>query len=128
MSLPANTPGTCYKFVVSSANEAASVIRDRLGENARVLSVRTIEPTGLRSLWGAPKIEVLATIAAVATAPTTLNVTSADKAVPESGPLSLARPAVLAGFHRPIATDLRALLRRSGFSDSILARLQKSSD
>ena len=64
-SLPANAPGTCYKFIVATANEAASVIRDRLGENARVLSVRTIEPTGLRSLWGSPKIEVLATVPSV---------------------------------------------------------------
>ena len=32
---------TCYKFTVNNANEAATVIRERLGESARVLSVRT---------------------------------------------------------------------------------------
>jgi flagellar biosynthesis protein FlhF len=53
---------TCYKFTVNNAHEAAQVIRERLGESARVLSVRTIEPTGLRGLFASPKIEVIATV------------------------------------------------------------------
>jgi flagellar biosynthesis protein FlhF len=140
-TLPANAPGTCYKFVVDSAHEAASVIRDRLGENARVLSVRTVAPTGLRSLWGSPKIEVLATIAT--STPATLDATSDESANPENwgrdyqsreagAPVAATRgtdsPASISKFHRPVARDLAALLRRSGFSDSILARLQNSSD
>ena len=32
---------TCYKFTANTAAEAASAVRERLGENARVLSVRT---------------------------------------------------------------------------------------
>ena len=139
MSLPANAPGTCYKFVVTSAHEAASVIRDRLGEHARVLAVRTIEPTGLRSLWGSPKIEVLATVAAAASTPTVLDATSDESASPMTGNVGGAlrpdianrrgvKPLPHGNFHQPIARDLSALLRRSGFSDSILARLQNSSD
>ena len=60
---------TCYKFTVNNANEAATVIRERLGESARVLSVRTIEPTGLRGLFGSPKIEVIATVPEATAAP-----------------------------------------------------------
>jgi flagellar biosynthesis protein FlhF len=135
MSLPANAPGTCYKFVVDSAHEAASVIRDRLGENARVLSVRTIAPTGLRSLWGSPKIEVLATVSSVGADPgrssadgrteqaRPVHLTSGDEASPVAS-----APTKLRMFSAPVARDLAALLRRSGFSDSILARLQNSSD
>src|SRR3954469_14070737 len=78
---------TCYKFTVNNANEAATVIRERLGESARVLSVRTVEPTGLRGLFGSPKIEVIAlvpeTARAVASTPTTLNAASDDEASPE---------------------------------------------
>ena len=60
---------TCYKFTVNNAHEAATVIRERLGESARVLSVRTIEPTGLRGLFGSPKIrEVIATVPETTTA------------------------------------------------------------
>ncbi|HWA25118.1 MAG TPA: hypothetical protein VG734_05535 [Lacunisphaera sp.] len=60
---------TCYKFTVANAHEAAQVIRDRLGEGARVLSVRTVEPTGLRGLWASPKLEVIASVEAAAPAP-----------------------------------------------------------
>ena len=40
-------PGQCYKFLVATAEEAVSLIRERLGENARVLSVRQVEGEGL---------------------------------------------------------------------------------
>jgi flagellar biosynthesis protein FlhF len=144
-SLPANAPGTCYKFIVSDANEAASVIRDRLGENARVLSVRTIEATGLRSLWASPKIEVLATVTSLVgeeLAPPSgddaqgrsklrpYSATSDADASPVPSQHASANTRIDArtAFHQPVARDLTALLRRSGFSDSILARLQNSSD
>ena len=141
-SLPANAPGTCYKFIVANAHEAASVIRDRLGENARVLSVRTIEPTGLRSLWGAPKIEVLATVPSVGAdlgrsssegrteQARPLHLSSSDEASPVAGKLAPATTRIdgRSAFHQPVARDLTALLRRSGFSESILARLENSSD
>src|SRR5580698_906342 len=54
-----STP-TTYKFTVKSAAEAADYIRQRLGPEARVLSVRTIEAAGLRRWWSAPRIEVIA--------------------------------------------------------------------
>jgi flagellar biosynthesis protein FlhF len=134
---------TCYKFTVNNAHEAAEVIRERLGEGARVLSVRTVEPTGLRGLFGSPKIEVIATVAAVASTPTTLNATSADEASPEgwrrgetSRPAGASSPetrgtdspASIRNFRQPVAQDLLTLLRRAGFSDSVLTRLQRSAD
>lgn len=141
MSLPANAPGTCYKFLVPNAHEAATVIRERLGENARVLSVRTVEPTGLRSLFGSPKIEVIAMVpvTAVASTPTTLNATSDDEASPligeQGGPSVLARREDRRGEGTPLPArraastmTLATLLRRSGFSESVLTRLHRSGD
>jgi len=119
-------PGTCYKFTVANAHEAAQFIRDRLGDNARVLSVRTIEPTGLRGLWASPKLEVIASLVNETPAPAPLlEVTSDEPATPvpvASTPTALrisARPA-------PSRPELSPLLRRSGFSESIISLLERS--
>jgi len=128
---------TCYKFTVNNAHEAAEVIRERLGEGARVLSVRTVEPTGLRGLFGSPKIEVIAAVdtpepTAVASTPTALNATSDDEASPlasDVGSSALTRrEATRATRRAETSMDLPTLLRRSGFSESILTRLQRSAD
>ena len=55
-------PGQCYKFLVASAEEAVSLIRERLGENARVLSVRQVEGEGLSRFLRAPRLQVIATV------------------------------------------------------------------
>jgi flagellar biosynthesis protein FlhF len=134
---------TCYKFTVNNAHEAAQVIRERLGDNARVLSVRTVEPTGLRGLFGSPKIEVIATKAEapapLASAPTTLNLTSDDEASPIAGsgnvggalrPDPNARRGVkpLPHFRQPVAQDLAGLLHRAGFSEATLTRLRRAGE
>ena len=51
-----------YKFVVSSADEAVNVLRERLGEHAKVISVRQIEGAGLARFLRAPKLEVIAKV------------------------------------------------------------------
>jgi flagellar biosynthesis protein FlhF len=145
-----SSPSQCYKFTVANAHEAASVIRERLGEHARVLSVRTVEPSGLRGLWASPKLEVIAALetpAAVvgsSVGPTsgsdearssqgaTLQVTSDEEASPLPAALVAPRAAVqspqriitsLSPVARP---QLAPLLRRSGFSEAILSRLENS--
>lgn len=55
-------PGQCYKFLVATAEEAVSLIRERLGENARVLSVRQVEGEGLSRFLRAPRLQVIATV------------------------------------------------------------------
>jgi flagellar biosynthesis protein FlhF len=56
------TPGQKYKFVVKSAEEAASVIREKLGEMAQVISVRQVEGEGLARFLKSPKLEIIAQI------------------------------------------------------------------
>lgn len=108
-------PGSCYKFVVSAAEEAATLIRERLGPTARVLSVRTVPATGLRRLWSAPRLEVIARL---------------DPPPPaEPAPLPVREPAAAAPAPVPRARipqpkSLATLLRRSGLSELALGRLQ----
>lgn len=58
---PTLAPGA-YKFTVRTAEEAVTLIRERLGPTARVLSVRAVEPTGLKRLFSSPRLEVVAQI------------------------------------------------------------------
>lgn len=107
--------GLCYKFTVESADQAAAVIRERLGSRARVLSVRTVEASGLSRLWASPKLEVVA------------RVDSDEDAVGPSAPQPAQVAAGVEAFPRPAAAtppSLSSLLRRSGVSDIAIGRLQ----
>lgn len=131
MQLPP-TPGTFFKFTVASADEAARVIREQLGEHARVLSVRNVPASGVFGFLAAPRLEVIAQVGAPASAdpagePAAASVVAAAVAEP-------AAPRVrgsAAGSRRgPRAmrgpSSLPDLLRRSGFSEQLLMRLFES--
>lgn len=112
--------GTCFKFTVDSAEQAARVIRERLGENARVLSVRNSSSGGLLGLFSAPKLEVIAQLVAPKAVPAPEADLSAD--VP-------ARTSPARFGQRTISREaktLTELLRRSGFSEKLLLRLFES--
>ena len=137
MSAPTlNAPaGTCYKFTVANAHEAAQFIRDRLGDNARVLSVRTVEPSGLRGLWASPKLEVIASLVPETPAPAapSLLAVSDEAATPVAGKPASVRPEGLIAHtstrlraQQPARQELSPLLRRSGFSESIISLLERS--
>lgn len=117
-------PGT-YKFTVKSVDQAVALIREKLGPAARVLSVRSVDSTGLKKLWSGPKLEVIAQIDPVAAAPlpaptSTLSAVSSDLALPTD--------AVVAPKNRlaqlPSTLGLSGLLRRSGITEIALNRLQ----
>lgn len=114
-----SSPGACFKFTVKSADEAATVIRERLGPGARVLSVRNVAPTGLRGLWAAPRLEVIAQLAAPA-AGTELREEPRRGAAPENN------PAERKFTPRRETRSLAELLRLSGLSPTVLHRLQMS--
>src|SRR3982751_3628761 len=56
------SPGATYRFIVRSAEEAVQTIRERLGENAKVLSVRQLPGEGIAGLFSKPKLEVISQI------------------------------------------------------------------
>ncbi len=137
---PALKPGATYRFVVRSAEEAVQTIRERLGDNAKVLSVRQLPGQGLKGLFGKPQIEVIAQIPendvrvpARSLAEEELASTRETRGIASHASFS-ARGAVAgedtlaARSYRPTVADqptrLPELLRRSGFSETLIARLQ----
>lgn len=84
------TPGRKYKFIVKSAEEAASVIREKLGESAQVISVRQVEGEGLARFLTSPKLEIIAQVppegAARPKLPTKEEIPAPPPSAPESAP------------------------------------------
>ena len=97
MPAPAQTfaPGA-YKFTVQSAAEAVRLILEKLGPQARVLSVRPVPASGLRKFLVGPQLEVIAQVDAVPPPPPALAVVSAEPATPTTPPERPA-PSRLAG-------------------------------
>lgn len=131
MQLPP-TPGTFFKFTVASAEEAARVIREQLGEHARVLSVRNVPASGVFGFLAAPRLEVIAQVAAPALAapagePAAGAVVAAAGSEP-GGPKVRGSAAPPRRGHHPVRgpSSLPDLLRRSGFSEKLLMRLFES--
>ena len=121
--------GACYKFTVNSAEQAVTLIREKLGPNARVLSVRSVTAAGWRRVFRGPQLEVIAQIDApipVAVPPPTFSAVSAEPALPAAIPPEAGvnprsgRP--------PAALGLAALLRRSGLTEAALGRLQATAN
>ena len=69
-----------YRLVVRSAEEAVRMIRDKLGDHAKVLSVRQIGGEGLKRFISSPKLEVIAEVSNDSSDPveTTPEVISSD--------------------------------------------------
>lgn len=122
--------GTRYKFVVNSAEQAVKVLRERLGEDAKVISVRQIEGVGLARFLRAPKLEVIAE----KLEPTD---EALDAVVPPLASASEAAKAYEKSFEPPHAQDyeeahshddLSRILHKGGFSDKTIARLKAHKD
>ena len=88
---PSPSQDLFYRFVVTSADQAVAIIRERLGPRAHVLSVKSLEASGLRRFWTSPKLEVVAKVepeVSVEDAP------SAPMSANEAAPMSRFAPAV----------------------------------
>ena len=83
--------GKRFRLVVRSAEEAVRVIRDRLGESAKVISVRQVGGEGLKRFISSPKLEVIAEVPASPdpTALTTDSLTEEHKNAASGEELSL---------------------------------------
>jgi len=76
--------GKKYRFLVKSAEEAIHIIRTRLGEEAKVLSVKQVEGQGLSRFLSSPKLEIIATIPQIDGQP----VEESQKPAPQNNELS----------------------------------------
>ncbi len=138
MSNPAQpfAPGA-YKFTVRTTEEAVALIREKLGPTARVLSVRAIEAKGIKKLFSAPRLEVIAQVdpissAAAESEPTEaaesmFDEVSSERAAPEVPPATdRVSPSRLVPL--PTTLGLTGLLRRSGITETALNRLQSGAN
>lgn len=117
-----------YRFVVSSAEEALTVLRERLGEHARVISVRQIEGSGLSKFLKAPKLEVIAEkVPPPENAP--VEPASAESAEAASSDAVATPPATVPKVEAPPpSSPLTRLLRAGGVAPPVIARLQAVTD
>jgi flagellar biosynthesis protein FlhF len=120
-SAPGRLPPGTYKFTVQSAAQAVAMIRERLGAEARVVSVRALAPRGLRRLFAAPQLEVVAQVEPGPVAAPLSEMTSPPDPAPSR---SLRRPSRLASL--PPEIGLAGLLRRSGITETALHRLESN--
>ena len=150
------TVGTSYRFLVRSAEEAVGAIRKQLGDDARVVSVRAVKAGGVAGLLGGTRLEVIAQApvsapAVVETAaksdtvePVSVVAQAAPAARRSATPVATNAAATAAAepfaktmagapVAEPISTSqeapqqrLEPLLRRSGLSESLIARLQSA--
>lgn len=119
METPPPLPPGTYRFTARTTGEAVALIRDRLGPDARVLSVRPVPAKGLRRFLGRARLEVVAEAPAPRRA---LELTSSESAHPDTPPEPAAPRKHRAGDEAP---DLATLLRRSGLTETTLDRLQR---
>jgi flagellar biosynthesis protein FlhF len=120
------TPGTTFKFTASSATEAAQLLREQLGGDASVLSVRQVGRSGLLGVFSAPRLEVVARVGAAA-APVDGGAWTGDGSDPGGDrPVHPSSAGATAPRPRPAAHTLEDLLVRSGFSPAVIDRLRAS--
>jgi flagellar biosynthesis protein FlhF len=125
-----HSAGSFFKFTVGSAEEAARVIREQIGGEARVLSVRNVETGGLRGLFSPPKLEVIAQIAPVEAPPPEPSVPSPTTVEQNTVETRVAGAGARVTMRRSrtelaSAENLLPVLQRAGLSAALLARLEQ---
>lgn len=134
---PAATPasGKRFRLTVRSAEEAVRVIRDKLGDQARVLSVRQVGGEGLKRFISSPKLEVIAEIPAddsgeisdtglLEEAEVSKDLGVADKEAPSSNAPNLPEDSGLSDVSFDESNDKVRLLRKAGFDLNLLGEIQ----
>ena len=112
-----------FRFVVSSAEEAVTVLRERIGEHARVISVRQVEGTGLARFLQAPKLEVIAENAPPPASPPVVDDAHVSVATKGTDDLPLV-PAIVPAEPESKGGPLARLLHAGGVSPQIIGRIR----
>ena len=127
--------GKRFRLTVRSAEEAVRVIRDKLGDQARVLSVRQVGGEGLKRFISSPKLEVIAEIPAddsgeisdsglLEEAEVSEDLAVADKEAPSSNAPNLTEDPGLSDVSFDESNDKVRLLRKAGFDLNLLGEIQ----
>ena len=126
-----------YRLVVRSAEEAVRLIREKLGDQARVTSVRQVGGEGLKRFISSPKLEVIAEVGSVDQEEKEVfsenYVSSSEENVQKDNPKLNNFPASSSESMEKEEAELSLdeqgedvvkLLSRSGFDLSLLAKLK----
>ena len=127
--------GKRFRLTVRSAEEAVRVIRDKLGDQARVLSVQQVGGEGLKRFISSPKLEVIAEIPAddsdeisdsglLEEAEVSEDLAVADKEAPSSNATNLPEDPGLSDVSFDESNDKVRLLRKAGFDLNLLGEIQ----
>ena len=139
--------GKRFKLVVRSAEEAVRVIREKLGEDARVLSVKQVGGEGLKRFISSPKLEVIAEVPSPdqqsddANALTNASVEEAPSEAAEVGQVETPAPPAIEEKPDGSATtpaedqdvvgsagETARILSKAGFDPALLSEIQSWAD
>ena len=121
------TESSRFRFVVRSAEEAVTVLREQLGPRARVVSVKQVEGKGLARFLRAPNLEVIAEVPPETPAVAAPEPAPAPEPVVEAAPLAAAPEPEPMKTPPPVAapeSGFARLLRAGGLSAPLVARMQ----
>ena len=128
-----------YRLVVRSAEEAVRLIREKLGDKAKVTSVRQVGGEGLKRFISSPKLEVIAEVEETNEKDSTQQLVQKQDDSPiienetdenstanevEAYQANLNQETKLEQEGKDGSADIVSLLTRSGFDSSLLARLK----
>jgi len=129
-----------FRLVVRSAEEAVRLIKEKLGDHARVVSVRQVGGEGLKRFISSPKLEVIAELAS----PDSKSEESTESSEDEAGGASLAPTQDVSGnkstppqeslmenkvSEQPVHKDeISALLHKTGFDENLLSQIKSWSN
>ena len=130
-----------YRLVVRSAEEAVRMIREKLGDSARVVSVRQTGGEGLKRFISSPKLEVIAEVPPVGNLSKAESFEPSDSSeriveevshkeepkIVDSVSVSNAEqadPAMSTDLSKDLSQDALQLLSKAGFDDVLLAQIK----
>ncbi|MCH8473751.1 MAG: hypothetical protein LAT55_00805 [Opitutales bacterium] len=110
------------RFIAKSAQEAAAIVRERLGPEGRVISVEQIMGSGLKRFVSAPRLQIVAKKVPPPEFSSKTKTSASEQAGPEA-PAPLPNPTTTRAGHRR-TLSCRSLLLKAGFSSRLMARLE----
>jgi len=132
-----NTEAKRYRLVVRSAEEAVRLIKEKLGDHAKVVSVRQVGGEGLKRFISSPKLEVIAELAPTTEEDEGVSEPTeklsdeplpelADKISTDENSQSVSSESEEGGIPDPIkdGDSVSTLLKKTGFDENLLSQIK----
>lgn len=124
-----SNPEETIRFVAKSASEAAEIVRRRLGPAGRVISVEQVSGSGLKRFISSPQLQIVAQrvsppVSVVGDVSSEKVGEIADVSTSVASAAASVVPVESGDSTNRSRIDCASLLRRAGFSPSLMARLE----